>query len=95
MEYDQTYYYQRAEAELRLAQQAIDPAVVKAHYQLAGYYLDRVYGGGDHSILLSDAFEHVPVDEELRELAAGLAERLRLAGVIIVEPPADRGRPFS
>jgi hypothetical protein len=95
MEPDQTYYYQRAEAELRLAQQAIDPAVVKAHYQLAGYYLDRVYGGGDPSILLSDAFEHVPVDEELRELAAGLAERLRLAGVIIVEPPADRGRSLS
>lgn len=41
------YFYERAEAELKLAQNAEHPAVVKAHYLLAGYYLDRVYGPGD------------------------------------------------
>ncbi|MBU3077251.1 hypothetical protein KOF26_05160 [Sphingomonas sp. XMGL2] len=38
------YLYNRAEQELNQAQQAIHPAAVKAHYLLAGYYLDRVYG---------------------------------------------------
>ena len=38
------YFYERAETELKLAQSAEHPAVVKAHYLLAGYYLDRVYG---------------------------------------------------
>ncbi|MCC2976717.1 hypothetical protein LK533_08520 [Sphingomonas sp. PL-96] len=44
---DNAYFYERAEAELKLAQTAEHPAVVKAHYLLAGYYLDRVYGPGD------------------------------------------------
>ncbi|WCT72654.1 hypothetical protein PQ455_13560 [Sphingomonas naphthae] len=90
MERDQAYYYERAEAELRLAQQATEPAVVKAHYQLAGYYLDRVYGGGDHSRLSIEECVDGPVDEELRERADRLASRLRAAGVIIVRSPADR-----
>jgi len=38
------YLYQRAEEELEQAQKADHPAAVKAHYTLAGYYLDRVYG---------------------------------------------------
>jgi hypothetical protein len=38
------YHYHRAEQELAQAQQAVHPAAVKAHYLLAGYYLDRVYG---------------------------------------------------
>ena len=37
------YFYVRAEAELELAQRAEHPAAVKAHYELAGYYLDRSY----------------------------------------------------
>lgn len=41
------YFYRRAEAELARAEAAEHPAVVKAHYQLAGLYLDRFYGGGD------------------------------------------------
>ena len=41
---DSTYYYARAEAEIERAQTADHPAAVKAHYLLAGYYLDRVYG---------------------------------------------------
>ncbi|MFZ3482507.1 hypothetical protein [Sphingomonas sp. 3-13AW] len=44
---DTDYFYDRAEAELKLAQTAEHPAVVKAHYVLAGYYLDKVYGPGD------------------------------------------------
>ncbi|RSV14736.1 hypothetical protein CA235_11775 [Sphingomonas sp. ABOLF] len=40
---DLQYYYKRAETELERAQSAVDPAAVKAHYLLAGYYLDRVY----------------------------------------------------
>jgi hypothetical protein len=43
--YDTDYYYERAEAELEMAQKARQPEAVKAHYTLAGYYLDRVYGG--------------------------------------------------
>lgn len=43
---DADYFYKRAEAALELAQRAVHPGAVKAHYTLAGYYLDRVYGGG-------------------------------------------------
>jgi len=43
-ERDLTYLYARAEEELELAQQAEHPAAVKAHYLLAGHYLDGVYG---------------------------------------------------
>lgn len=39
-----TYFYDRAEAELELAQSAEHPAAVRAHYLLAGHYLDRFYG---------------------------------------------------
>jgi hypothetical protein len=39
----QTYLYRRAEQELQQAQRAEHPAAVKAHYVLAGYYLDKVY----------------------------------------------------
>lgn len=42
---DSEYFYERAETELKLAQAAEHPQVVKAHYLLAGHYLDRVYGG--------------------------------------------------
>jgi len=41
---DRAYYELRAEAELELAQRAEHPAVVRAHYILAGNYLDIVYG---------------------------------------------------
>ena len=42
---DICYFERRAEAELELAQRALHPDAVKAHYHLAGFYLDRVYGG--------------------------------------------------
>ncbi len=38
------YWSHRAEQELENAQRAKHPAAVKAHYLLAGYYLDRLYG---------------------------------------------------
>jgi len=37
------YLYRRAETELKWAQSADDPKVVRIHYLLAGYYLDRYY----------------------------------------------------
>jgi len=51
---DPNYFYYRAEEELEHAQKAAHPAAVKAHYTLAGFYLDRVYGPGDKERLLDD-----------------------------------------
>ena len=41
---DLEYLEQRAEAEIALAQSADDSRVVKAHYDLANFYLERIYG---------------------------------------------------
>lgn len=41
---DTAYFLRRAEAELESAQAATHPAAVRAHYLLAGMYLDLVYG---------------------------------------------------
>ena len=43
---EKIYLEERAEAELSLAQAAAHPAAVRAHYLLAGHYLDRLYQGG-------------------------------------------------
>jgi hypothetical protein len=51
---DDSYLHDRAEAELKRAQQAEHPAAVKAHYMLAGYYLDRLYGGPDETPMAPD-----------------------------------------
>lgn len=42
---DTTYFYDRAETELELAQRATHPMAVRAHYIIANHYLDRCYGG--------------------------------------------------
>jgi hypothetical protein len=89
MEKDKAYFYQRAEAELKLAQQAAQPAVVKAHYQLAGYYLDRVYGEGDRAELSSGHSARPSLSGALRQKADSLAAQLRAAGVIILGPFAE------
>ncbi|HEU0066331.1 MAG TPA: hypothetical protein VFQ57_03725 [Sphingomonas sp.] len=47
---DKRYFYHRAEAELERAQNAEHPSAVRAHYLMAGYYLDRVYGPPEASI---------------------------------------------
>jgi hypothetical protein len=39
---DPGYDYRRAEAELKMAQAATVPAAVKAHYDLANLYLERL-----------------------------------------------------
>ncbi len=44
---DESYFYQRAETELELAQRATHPLAVRAHYIIANHYLDRCYGGAD------------------------------------------------
>lgn len=44
MTHDQAYYLSRAEAELALARCAPHPAAMRAHYHLAGFYLDKVHG---------------------------------------------------
>lgn len=41
---DRTYWQQRAEQEIELAQRAANPAAVAAHYQLAELYLERLAG---------------------------------------------------
>lgn len=41
---DSDYLETRAETEIELAQQATDPRVVQAHYDLATAYLDRIHG---------------------------------------------------
>ena len=43
------YFERRAEAEVILAQQATDGRVVRAHYELAAAYLDRVHGDSPKS----------------------------------------------
>jgi len=53
---DRAYYYRRAEEEIARAQAATDERGVSAHYHLAGYYLDRVFGpGGDSPESASDS----------------------------------------
>jgi hypothetical protein len=58
MRSDRDYYYLRAEAELAQAQRSTSAAAVKAHYTLAGHYLDRVYGDGS----LNDDDDAPPAD---------------------------------
>ena len=41
MSYD-NYYYRRAEQELQMAQRAVNPSAVRAHYELANHYLERL-----------------------------------------------------
>ena len=39
---DATYYRRRAETELEKAQQATSPEIVRAHFELANAYLERI-----------------------------------------------------
>ena len=51
---DRDYLEERAEAELSMAQAAVHPAAVRAHYLLAGFYLDRLYCPGEPGIVRPD-----------------------------------------
>ncbi len=44
MDQDSDYYLQRAEVELTAARSARHPAAMRAHYFLAGFYLDKAHG---------------------------------------------------
>ena len=46
---DVTYYEQRAQAELELAQRATHANAVRAHFEMATAYLDRIHGAAAHS----------------------------------------------
>jgi hypothetical protein len=46
---DLTYYEKRAETEIELAQRATHASVVRAHYELATAYLDRIHGDGSQA----------------------------------------------
>ena len=54
---DNSYFYERAETELELAQRATHPLAVRAHYIIANHYLDRCYSGGDPVPANDDAGE--------------------------------------
>jgi hypothetical protein len=50
MSHEELHYYERrAEAEIAAAQQAQHQAVVRAHYELASAYLDRIHGAQPRS----------------------------------------------
>ena len=40
---DRLYFQERAEQEIRRAERADHPDAARAHYQLAGFYLDLVH----------------------------------------------------
>lgn len=42
---DRRYWSDRAEAELGRARAALNPVASRAHYELAGLYLNYVHGG--------------------------------------------------
>ncbi len=44
---DMSYFLTRAEQEIESAQRSNHPEAVRAHYLLAGLYLDRVYGSDE------------------------------------------------
>lgn len=59
---DEAYFYARAEAELKMAQAARDPSAVRAHYTLAGHYLNRAYGGsGDQPASADQVRARIPL----------------------------------
>jgi hypothetical protein len=56
-----SYFEERAEEELEMAQRATHPKAVKAHYELAGFYLDRVHGVAEEA---EQANETTPADDD-------------------------------
>ncbi|MGZ8282286.1 MAG: hypothetical protein ACXWUN_04945 [Allosphingosinicella sp.] len=46
---DVTYYEQRAQTEIELAQRATHTNAAQAHYEMATAYLDRIHGAGPTS----------------------------------------------
>lgn len=46
---EEDYYQRRAEAEIALAQKAVNREAVQAHYDMATAYLDRIYGEAEEA----------------------------------------------
>ncbi|MGZ8337680.1 MAG: hypothetical protein ACXWU1_13555, partial [Allosphingosinicella sp.] len=44
---DVAYFEQRAAEEIEMAQRAADSGAIQSHYELANFYLDRIYGEGE------------------------------------------------
>ena len=65
---DSEYFERRAEAEIAAAQAATHAAVVRAHYELAGHYLDLVHNPDAHAADSASTTESAP--------AAGPSTRL-------------------
>ena len=64
---DRSYYRRRAEEEIARAQASTNERAVSAHYHLAGFYLDRVYGeGGAQADPTPSKAEGVPARGGLR-----------------------------
>ncbi|HEU4958875.1 MAG TPA: hypothetical protein VFT56_00580 [Sphingomonas sp.] len=62
---DADYYESRAEAELHRARNAEHPEAARAHYLIAGVYLDRAHGGTAPDVLEVTPADQVP--EEPKE----------------------------
>jgi hypothetical protein len=57
-ETERLYLERRAEDELDRAQRAMHPAAVRAHYELLGFYLNRLYPEKDRSGASAFSFRH-------------------------------------
>jgi hypothetical protein len=53
--HENSYLLSRAEEEMKMAQQSIDPRAVSVHFQLAELYLDEAYGKPDDARSAEDA----------------------------------------
>ena len=51
---ERLYFRERAEAEIRAAQAAGHPEAARAHYVLAGYYLDLSYNPDSPALAIDD-----------------------------------------
>ena len=47
---EKAYFHRRAEEEIAHAQASTDERLVSFHYQLAGLYLDLVFGGNEAAL---------------------------------------------
>ncbi|MDT9598642.1 hypothetical protein [Sphingosinicella rhizophila] len=50
LQQDREYFEQRAESEIEMAQTARHEKAVRAHYEMAGLYLDRVHAPDDNDL---------------------------------------------
>ena len=63
---ERRYFRERAEAEIQAAQAASHPEAARAHYLLAGYYLDLSYNPAAPSLALVNDEERSRVEPILQ-----------------------------